>query len=182
MTEIHVIQVSPAEVQSQHDRVKWAEGLILQLPADHEGRNSWLLNYGRGPEADALRVKQGFDQFAWDELYECLAPVDSKYPMPHAIKREDLFAEAVKEIIPMFGGMEEKIVKSTQNDFISYCHSQISGGIGMKIRNQYKLWQPDSEMAKYFTSRNIATHPDSMSTELLKAVYNEIKATYKPKT
>ena len=28
--------------------VRWAEDLIRQLPADHEGRNSWLLNFGTG--------------------------------------------------------------------------------------------------------------------------------------
>jgi hypothetical protein len=26
--------------------LKWAELLIKQLPEEHEGRNSWLLNYG----------------------------------------------------------------------------------------------------------------------------------------
>lgn len=26
--------------------MQWAEGLIRQLPPDHDGRNSWLLNYG----------------------------------------------------------------------------------------------------------------------------------------
>lgn len=49
------IQLTPAEIQSGHDRVKWAEGLILQLPEMHDGRNSWLLNYGIGPEAELLR-------------------------------------------------------------------------------------------------------------------------------
>lgn len=38
-------RVTPAEIQSGHDRVRWAEGLIRQLPVDHDGRNSWLLNY-----------------------------------------------------------------------------------------------------------------------------------------
>ena len=42
------ILLTPAEVQSGHDRVKWAQGLIEQLPGDHDGRNSWLLNYGTG--------------------------------------------------------------------------------------------------------------------------------------
>ena len=28
------------------DPISWAEGLIRQLPTDHDGRNSWLLNYG----------------------------------------------------------------------------------------------------------------------------------------
>jgi hypothetical protein len=40
-----------AEPQS----MRWAEGLIRQLPADHEGRNSWLLNYGSGLDVDHLR-------------------------------------------------------------------------------------------------------------------------------
>lgn len=42
-----VIQLNPAELQSGLDRVYWAELLIKQLPEDHDGRNSWLLNYGR---------------------------------------------------------------------------------------------------------------------------------------
>lgn len=50
----HVIVLTPAEVQSQYSRVQWAEGLILQLPEDHEGRNSWLMNYGEGREAKAF--------------------------------------------------------------------------------------------------------------------------------
>lgn len=41
------IALTPAELQSGHDRVRWAEGLIRQLPEDHDGRNSWLLNYGK---------------------------------------------------------------------------------------------------------------------------------------
>ena len=50
------IALTPAEVQSGHDRVRWAEGLIRQLPADHDGRNSWLLNYGRpAPAPGAVR-------------------------------------------------------------------------------------------------------------------------------
>lgn len=48
-----------AELQSGLDRLKWAEGLILQLPANHEGRNSWLLNYGIKEEAVKLRQKRG---------------------------------------------------------------------------------------------------------------------------
>lgn len=50
------IQLTPAEIQSGHDRVRWAEGLILQLPANHDGRNSWLPNYGTGDESDAIRA------------------------------------------------------------------------------------------------------------------------------
>lgn len=34
--------------------LEWAEELIKQLPDDHDGRNSWLLNHGGAGE----RVKQ----------------------------------------------------------------------------------------------------------------------------
>jgi hypothetical protein len=38
--------LTKAEIESGLSRVKWAELLIKQLPEEHEGRNSWLLNYG----------------------------------------------------------------------------------------------------------------------------------------
>lgn len=50
------IKLTPAEIQSGHDRVRWAEGLITQLPDTHDGRNSWLLNYGVGEEAKKRRA------------------------------------------------------------------------------------------------------------------------------
>ena len=40
------IEFTPHEIQSGSTRVDWAEGLIRQLPETHDGRNSWLLNYG----------------------------------------------------------------------------------------------------------------------------------------
>ncbi|MEE8263234.1 MAG: hypothetical protein V3R83_12300 [Gammaproteobacteria bacterium] len=53
------IKLTGAEIYSGLDRVRWAEGLIQQLPCAHRGRNSWLLNYGVGDEATALRAKRG---------------------------------------------------------------------------------------------------------------------------
>ena len=41
------INLTPYEKQSGVDRVRYAEGLIRQLPEDHEGRNTWLMHYGR---------------------------------------------------------------------------------------------------------------------------------------
>ncbi len=49
------IQLTPAEIQSKHDRVRWAEGLIRQLPDTHDGRNSWLLNHARDDGLDKKR-------------------------------------------------------------------------------------------------------------------------------
>jgi hypothetical protein len=47
-----------AETQSGHDRLLWAEHLISQLPKEHDGRNSWLMNYGREDEARRLRSER----------------------------------------------------------------------------------------------------------------------------
>jgi hypothetical protein len=30
--------------------MKWAEGLILQLPQTHDGRNSWLMNHSKASQ------------------------------------------------------------------------------------------------------------------------------------
>ena len=42
--------LTKAELESGLSRVQWAEALIKQLPEEHEGRNSWLLNYGKAQE------------------------------------------------------------------------------------------------------------------------------------
>ena len=62
------IKLSEGELISGSTRQQWAEGLILQLPKDHEGRNSWLLNYGQKDEAQRLRSKHGL---LWNPSTEC---------------------------------------------------------------------------------------------------------------
>ena len=47
------------EAQSGLDRDRHAELLIAQLPADHEGRGTWMLNYGTGDEAKKMRSDRG---------------------------------------------------------------------------------------------------------------------------
>jgi len=49
------IRLNVSEIQSKRNRVAGAEDLIKQLPKGHDGRNSWLLNYGRSREAMDLR-------------------------------------------------------------------------------------------------------------------------------
>lgn len=61
-----VIIKTKAEVQSGFDRQRAAEGLILQLPSDHDGRNTWLLNYGVSAEADKIRSRHP-KPCGWDE-------------------------------------------------------------------------------------------------------------------
>ena len=57
MMQPKIILLNKAEVQSGLDRQRSAELLITQLPKDHDGRNTWLLNYGIGKEAQMLRDK-----------------------------------------------------------------------------------------------------------------------------
>ncbi|WOB24763.1 MULTISPECIES: hypothetical protein [Xanthomonas] len=45
--------LTACEISSQYTRVKWAEDLIRQLPEEHDGRNSWLLNYSAKLEPQA---------------------------------------------------------------------------------------------------------------------------------
>jgi hypothetical protein len=47
-----IIMLNKAEIQSGQSRVKWAEGLSRQLPDEHDGRNSWLLNYANGKNGE----------------------------------------------------------------------------------------------------------------------------------
>ena len=53
------IRLNAAEIQSGFSRLNAAEGLIRQLPTDHDGRNTWLLNYGKSKEAKKLRKNRG---------------------------------------------------------------------------------------------------------------------------
>lgn len=71
------IKLNAAEIQSGSDRVHRAEGLIAQLPKDHDGRNTWLLNYGQGEEAVALResweTRKGSPLPHWDRWTNSLS-------------------------------------------------------------------------------------------------------------
>lgn len=64
-----VIRLTATEVLSGYDRVKWAEGLIRQLPETHDGRNSWLLNYGTSEPPQAPCGK-GAQAAEWIEKTE----------------------------------------------------------------------------------------------------------------
>ena len=66
------IKLSKFEKQSKYNRVQNAEGLILQLPKTHDGRNTWLLNYGIKEEAQQLRLKRNisFDEKTMSSIYK----------------------------------------------------------------------------------------------------------------
>lgn len=57
MTNRHryTFDLTDGEIQSKLNRLHIAEGLIKQLPEGHDGRNTWLLNYG-GTKGSTHRV------------------------------------------------------------------------------------------------------------------------------
>lgn len=71
-----------AELQSGMDRHKWAENLILQLPVEHNGRNSWLLNYGRGDFAKKLRRDR---ELSFNEQSQAINPPATGLPTDDAM-------------------------------------------------------------------------------------------------
>ena len=78
---MNISKLTKHEIECGSNRVRYAERLILQLPENHDGRNSWLLNYGKGIEADKIRAArkkrreeggQSFEDFFWDEETDCM--------------------------------------------------------------------------------------------------------------
>ena len=63
------IRLTKAERQSGLNRQRAAEGLVAQLPKDHDGRNTWLMNFGTGEEAQALRRARGL---VFDERHQAV--------------------------------------------------------------------------------------------------------------
>jgi len=76
----------------------------------------------------------------------------------------------VLEIYPNIKCKELDIMQ--EEEFSLFCHSIFrSGGIAMKIRNNFLLWNPDSENHKYFKQEFKISHPDEMSAVITKAIW-----------
>lgn len=91
-----------------------------------------------------------------------------QFPQPKTVE------EAVDQLVPQFDGIEKAIDLSLGVEkFVAFCQSQLSGGIGMKIRNQYGLWQ-ESEL--FFTLRAASgfDHPDDQTGFLLRKVFTKL--------
>ncbi|MBU2177540.1 MAG: hypothetical protein KJ556_20810 [Gammaproteobacteria bacterium] len=71
----NTITLSAEEIQSGLDRVRFAEMLIEQLPENHDGRNTWLMNYGIRDTTKHIRaidnVKRENDGLSPRELIWC---------------------------------------------------------------------------------------------------------------
>ena len=75
------IKLSQQEIISNLSRVRNAEMLIEQLPNTHDGRNTWLMNYGVRTEAERIRrtdterlKESGYvpRTLVWNDETECL--------------------------------------------------------------------------------------------------------------
>lgn len=111
----------------------------------------------------------------WFRIEDMLFPIETKKVVAKAKKveqPEDL-AEAIKYINPQFDGMEKYFEDKDEDSFAAFCHSQLSGGIGMKIRNHFEFWS-DKKTPLYIdlATNHKCTDPDAMSDKIIRGVYN----------
>jgi D-glycero-D-manno-heptose 1,7-bisphosphate phosphatase len=105
--------------------------------------------------------------------------IDSFLNEPHEFKIETTeltlpatLSEAVEYLMPRFDGME-KYFEKDEDGFAAFCHSQLSGGIGMKIRNEFGFWKEDTEIYNHMKSVHNLSHPDDMSDKIIREVYKK---------
>lgn len=80
--------------------------------------------------------------------------------------------QAVGYLLPRFKGMEKYFKQYSEDDFAAFCHSQRSGGIGMKIRNELGLWTKDSALYDVLKKQvDDCDDADAMSDIILRHVY-----------
>lgn len=114
------IKLTGREIQSGWSRVRIAESLIEQLPKTHDGRNSWLMNYGVRQEANEIRI---INKIEWDEECEAAklspdADLDDRHRLIRAIPGETIqaFAERLsrkaRESRKLFVGVHNDIAIS----------------------------------------------------------------------
>jgi hypothetical protein len=96
-----------------------------------------------------------------------------KPPLPTTLN------EAIDYLLPRFQGMEE-YMKDGENVFAAFCHSQLSGGIGMQIRNELQLWVHESPIHQHFLADHQLFHPDEMSDLIIRHVYRKMASASAP--
>lgn len=80
--------------------------------------------------------------------------------------------QAVSHMNANFDGMENYFYTKTEDEFATFCHSQLSGGIGMKVRNYFNFWTDEESILFLDLKENHGCeHPDSMSDRIIRGVY-----------
>lgn len=134
---------------------------------------------GYWKDADHIRyiiaeLECGFVQIA-ETGVATFGEIKGNQPAPDISQVVDL-ESAIAYFLPKFEGLEtdEHFIKGEQS-FVNFCHSQLSGGIGMKIRNELKLWDEDTRLHIYFKRVHKADHPDGMSALIIRGIYKVMK-------
>lgn len=94
-------------------------------------------------------------------------------PIPPRADMPKTLEEAVTYYLPRFDGMESYFLEKSESEFAAFCHSQMSGGIGMKIRNELGFWTKDTEIYRHMEQVHQLVHPDSMSDLIIRAIYKK---------
>jgi hypothetical protein len=89
------------------------------------------------------------------------------------LQKPTTLQEAVDFFIPAFEGCENLFEKN-EDSFAAFCHSQLSGGIGMSIRNDLELWDEKSVMHQHMKTLHNCKHPDDMSDKILREIYKKV--------
>lgn len=78
--------------------------------------------------------------------------------------------EAVDYFYDWFDGIEE--IGEPEDKFAGYCQSQLSGGIGMHMRNHLGLWGPPSnELHRSMIKDYGLDNPDDISDLIIRSVH-----------
>lgn len=102
---------------------------------------------------------------------EFLAPV---VPVQKALP--ETLDEAVDYLLPKFKDAKTwPEFEQGEDTFAVMCHSVTMGGIGMQIRNELKLWQPETPLHQFFLTHHNLFHPDDMSDRIIRAIYQKLK-------
>lgn len=87
------------------------------------------------------------------------------------IDRKDKIDALIHSVLlDKFKGMETYVHNKDIDDFAGFCHSQLSGGIGMKIRNWFGLWK-DNALTQLFKDKYGLEHAHQMSDYIIRRVY-----------
>jgi hypothetical protein len=88
------------------------------------------------------------------------------------MKKPITLEEAVEYYYPKFG---DGWLDMSEDQFASFCHSQMSGGIGMTIRNEMGFWEKKSKIYKHMVEVHHLEHPDDMSDLIIRHVHKKMK-------
>lgn len=122
-----------------------------------------------------------------------LRGVVNQEALPQFSGEPQTLEEAVDFFLPHFAGAEDYISGNTKHtlnphgkpmskqDFRTFCHSMLSGGISMNIRNKLGLWrdEPKPPIYEHMQKRFNVTHPDDMSGIIVEHIYDRIVKDHK---